>query len=144
MGDLEPWWQWLILGALLGAAEIILPGFFLIWLAIAALITGTLAFILPMSVAAQIVVFAALAIASVYASRRFMIANPIVSDDPKLNDRAARLTGQIVQVVEAIEGGSGRVKVGDGVWSARGDDCAVGARVRITGIESSTLLVEPV
>lgn len=142
MSGLEPCWQWLILGALLGAAEIIMPGFFLMWLAIAALITGALAFLLPISVSTQIVVFAALAIAAVYAGRRYMLANPIISDDPKLNDRGARLTGQIVQVVEAIEGGSGRVKVGDGVWSARGEDCAAGTRVRVTGIESGTLLVE--
>jgi hypothetical protein len=37
---LEPQWVWLILAAVLGTAEIILPGFFLLWIGGAALLTG--------------------------------------------------------------------------------------------------------
>ena len=32
--DIEPHWQWLSLGVLLAAAEIIAPGFFLIWIGV--------------------------------------------------------------------------------------------------------------
>lgn len=135
-------WFWLSLGLLLGAAEMLLPGFFLIWLAIAAIITGLLTWVLPIGMAAQVGIFALLAIATVYAARRWLIANPIESDDPLLNDRGARLVGELVTVVEAIDGGSGRVKVGDSVWGARGPDAAVGARVRVAGCSGSTLIVE--
>ena len=41
-------------------------------------------------------------------------------------------------------GGSGRVKVGDGEWNARGSDADIGTRVRIIGSRGSDLLVEPV
>ena len=144
LNSLEPHWFWLLAGLLLGAAEIIIPGFFLIWFAIAAVITGLLAFVLPDAVALQIGVFAVVAVAMVYFGRRWFAANPIVSSDPLLNDRSARLVGEIVTVVDAIEHGSGRVKVGDSVWSAKGADALAGARVRITGANGSVLMVEGV
>ena len=144
LNSLEPHWFWLLAGLLLGAAEIIIPGFFLIWFAIAAVITGMLAFVLPDAVALQIGVFAVVAVAMVYFGRRWFAANPIVSSDPLLNDRSARLVGEIVTVVDAIEHGSGRVKVGDSVWSAKGADAAVGAKVRISGANGSVLMVEGV
>ena len=144
LNSLEPHWFWLLAGLLLGAAEIIIPGFFLIWFAIAAAITGLLAFVLPDAVALQIGVFAVVAVAMVYFGRRWFAANPIVSSDPLLNDRSARLVGEIVTVVDAIEHGSGRVKVGDSVWSAKGADAAVGAKVRISGANGSVLMVEGV
>ena len=142
LNTLEPHWFWLILAALLGSAEILVPGFFLIWLGIAALITGLAAWFLPISVTVQGLLFAALAVASVYAGRRWFAQNPIESDDPKLNDRGARLAGEIVTVVEAISNGRGRVKVGDSVWTARGPDTASGGQVRVIGADGAVLLVE--
>ncbi len=146
MNDWQSWltdhWFWLSLGLLLGAAEMIAPGFFLIWLAIAAIVTGLLTFLLPIGIVAQVGIFALLAIGTVYAARRWLRANPIGSTDPLLNDRGARLIGEVVTVVEAIDHGHGRVKVGDSVWAARGPDAATGARVRITGCTGSTLTVE--
>jgi inner membrane protein len=144
LNTLEPHWLWILVGVLLGAAEIIVPGFFLIWFAVAAIVTGILAFLLPISGAVQIAVFAVLAVATVYAGRRWFASNPILSSDPQLNDRGARLTGEIVTVVEAIDHGTGRVKVGDSVWGARGADASVGDRVRVTGADGAVLLVEGV
>jgi membrane protein implicated in regulation of membrane protease activity len=46
-------------------------------------------------------------------------------------------------VVQAIEHGSGRVHIGDSEWNVRGPDVAAGERVRITGTDGATLLVEP-
>ncbi len=144
LNALEPHWLWILVGVLLGAAEIIVPGFFLIWFAVAAIVTGILAFLLPISGAVQIAVFAVLAVATVYFGRRWFASNPIISSDPNLNDRGARLTGEIVTVVEAIDHGTGRVKVGDSVWSARGADAGVGDKVRVTGADGAVLLVEGV
>ncbi len=144
INTLEPHWFWLLVGVLLGAAEILVPGFFLIWFAVAAILTGMLAFLLPIPVVLQIGLFAVLAVGAVYAGRRWLASNPIISSDPKLNDRGARMAGEIVTVVEAIEHGTGRVKVGDSVWSAKGEDAGVGAKVRITGAHGSVLMVEAV
>jgi len=46
-------------------------------------------------------------------------------------------------VVQAIENGSGRVKLGDSEWLVRGPDAAAGERVRVSGSDGATLLVEP-
>lgn len=146
MGDpifgIEPQWFWLGLGAILCGAEIVAPGVFLIWLGLAALITGAAAFVLPISAAMQIGLFSLLAIATVYAARRWIRSNPIVSEDPLLNHRGARLAGEIVTVVEAFAQGSGRVKVGDSVWSAKGPDAPVGTKMRVTGADGAVLDVE--
>ena len=133
---------WLSLGLILGASEMVIPGFFLIWLGLAALIVGGLDYFLPITVAYQVAMFATLSVITVFAGKKFLHDNPIESDDTKLNDRGARLTGEIVTVVEAITDGNGRVKVGDSIWSARGVDAALGARVKVIGADGAVLLVE--
>ena len=137
-------WLWLIAAAVLGITEIIIPGAFLMWIGIAALITGLVALAVPVGVPVQLALFAITAIASVYVGRRVLIRNPIVSADPLLNDRGARLIGEIVTAVEPIDESQGRVKVGDGVWSARGTTAAIGDRLRVTGIDGGVLLVEQI
>ena len=99
---------------------------------------------LPLPLAAEVVLFGVLALTAVFAAKRWFRDNPIVSDDPMLNDRGARMVGEVVTVVEAIDGGEGRVKVGDGVWTARGEDAPIGTRVRITGVAGSVVTVEAV
>lgn len=139
---LQDHWGWLVFAALLGIAEVMIPGVFLIWIAIAAAITGLVALALPIAMPAQLLLFAALSIAAVWGGRRWYVDNPVASTDPLLNDRTARLIGETVTVVEAISGGEGRVKVGDSVWTARGEDAEVGARVRVVGAEGTVLRVE--
>ncbi|MES2175824.1 MAG: NfeD family protein [Pseudomonadota bacterium] len=139
---LQDHWGWLVFAALLGMAEVMIPGVFLIWIAIAAAITGLVALALPIALPFQFLLFAALSIAAVYAGRRWYVDNPVASTDPLLNDRAARLIGHSVIVVEPIVGGEGRVKVGDSVWSATGPDTPMGARVRVIGVDGTILRVE--
>lgn len=137
-------WFWLSLGLILGVAEMVAPGFFLMWLGLAALTVGVLDYFLPITVAYQVAMFAILSVLAVFAGKKFLQENPIESDDPNLNDRGARLTGEIVTVVEAISNGHGRVKVGDSEWSARGTNAIEGSQVRVTGADGAVLLVEAV
>ncbi|HYW16470.1 MAG TPA: NfeD family protein [Allosphingosinicella sp.] len=141
---LEPHWMWMLAAILLGIAELIVPGVFLIWLAAAAAATGLIALAFGIALPFQFAAFALLAIAAVFFGRRWYDNNPMPSADPLLNDRAARLTGRTVVVAQAIVNGEGRVRVGDSVWSCRGPDCAEGSRVRIAGADGSCLKVEPV
>lgn len=135
---------WLIAAVLLGIAELVAPGVFLIFLAAAAAITGALVLIFPdMPLAVQLLGFAAWSVVSVLLGRRFYRDMPVESTDPLLNDRIARLLGETVTVTVAIDGGSGRVRVGDSEWAARGPDAPVGARMRITGAVGNALKVEP-
>ena len=136
-------WIWLIAAAVLAAAEIVAPGVFLIFLAGAALLTAVAAAVgLPFAV--QLAMFPLFSLASVWFGKRWYHRNPVASSDPLLNDRSARLIGQTVEVVSAIQHGGGRVKVGDGVWEARGPDAAVGERVRVIGAVGTCLTVERV
>ncbi len=137
-------WWWLVLAVVLGIAEIVAPGFFLIWIGAAALVTGLLSLLLGLPPAAEFAIFAVATVIAVYAARRWFSLNPIISADPLLNDRTARMIGKVVTVVEAIDGGNGRVKVDDGVWNATGPALAVGRRARIVGADGSLLRVEPV
>lgn len=144
LAALEQHWFWLSIGLVLGAIEMLAPGFFLMWLGLAAIIVGVLTWLLPISLPLQVALFAILSVLTVYAGKRFFSNNPIESTDPKLNDRGARLTGEVVTVVEAISSGRGRVKVGDTEWNARGENAKVGAQVRVTGADGAVLLVEAV
>ncbi len=145
IANMDPNWFWLSAGVLMAAAEIVAPGFFLMWLGVAAIITGVVAWIMPdLGVPAQVGLFAILSVIAVYAARKWLVDNPITSDDPLLNDRGGRLAGEVVTVIEAIENGRGRVKVGDSVWIARGADAAEGSTVRVTGAQGAELLVEGV
>ena len=144
LGDLDAHWVWLMLGLLLAALEMLVPGVYLIWLAAAALITGTLTFAFDLSLPLQVVDFVFLSLIAAFSAKRFLGERPIESSDPLMNRRGARRVGETARVVTAIEHGSGRVKVGDSEWIARGADVPAGERVRITGTDGSSLLVEPV
>jgi membrane protein implicated in regulation of membrane protease activity len=137
----DHWW-WVGAGALLGILEILLPGIFLIWIAIAAWITALIVALVPLSLAFQLAIFVLLAFVTVFAGRLYYAQNPVTSDDPHLNTRAARLIGQVVIVESAIENGKGRVRVGDGVWNATGPDAPGGASVRIVAADGTLLTVE--
>lgn len=143
VNSVEGHYLWLALGLFLVAAEIIVPGMFLIFLGLAALITGFAVWIFPISVPLQIVLFAVLSFAAVFIGRNFIRANPVEEADPKMNKRGDRMAGETAVVVEAISDGSGRVKHGDSEWLARGPDLDVGAKVRILGSDGAVLNVEP-
>lgn len=140
--SLAPHWIWFAIGLLLAAAEMAIPGVFLIWMAGAALITGAVTWLLPIGLPLQIVIFAVLAIVAVFSGRRYLQSHPVVSADPLMNDRGARAIGEMVLVTHAIDGGSGRVKLGDSEWIAKGPDAEPGTRMRVSGHDGAVLLVE--
>lgn len=142
LNSLDPHWTWLAIGLFLAAAEIAVPGFFLIWLAAAAVITGLVAWIMSVSFALQVLLFAVLSIGLVLAARRWLRTNEIESADPAMNDRGARLLGDTVLVTHAIDGGTGRVRHGDSEWLAKGPDAPPGTRMRISGHDGAVLIVE--
>ena len=140
---LQAHWVWLTLGVVLAGLEMLLPGIYLIWLALAAIVVGVLTLTLDLSLPMQVIDFVFLSLIIAFSAKRFLRDRPIESSDPLLNRRGARLVGETALVVQAIEHGSGRVKLGDSEWIARGPNVAAGERVRISGSEGAILLVEP-
>ena len=140
--DLAPWTEWMIFAVALAIGELVLPGIFLIWIAIAAAITGAVAYFAPdVAMPLLVILFAGLCLVATYAGRRWYVRNPVDSADPLLNDRVARLVGRTVTVVEPIAHGEGRVSLDDGTWSARGPDAPLGARLVVVTAEGTTLVV---
>lgn len=140
--SIELHWAWLALGLLLAVGEMTIPGVFLIWMAGAAVLTGLISWLVPFSVPLQIVLFAVLSVAAVLVGRNYLRTNPIVPADPKMNDRGARAVGETVVVTQVIEGGEGRVKLGDSEWIAKGPDAEPGTRMRVASHDGSVLMVE--
>jgi membrane protein implicated in regulation of membrane protease activity len=142
MNGIDPGWLWLIGGVLLLIAEVIAPGFFLVFVGAAAIATGLFTMLFDLGTAPQLALFALYAIIAVMLGRRFYANRASDSADPLLNNRAARLVGKVVTVTVTVDEHSGRVRVGDSEWSARGGPAEAGERVRITGIEGNCLKVE--
>jgi len=140
---LEPGWLWMIGGVLLLIAEIIAPGFFLVFIGGAAIAAGLFTLLFGLGLAGQLSLFAVYAVIAVMIGRKFYANAAVDAGDPLLNDRAAQLVGRSVTVIESVDEHSGRVRVGDSEWSARGGPGSAGERVRITGVEGNCLLVEP-
>ena len=134
---------WFAGAILLVIAEIVAPGFFLIFLAVGAGVAGVAACLPGVPVLAQALV-CAVATAGVVAIgwRWYRGARMGDAVDPLLNDRAARLIGERVAVCEPITGGAGRVAVADGSWPARGPDAVAGVFVRVVAVRDGALVVE--
>ena len=140
---LEPAWLWMIGGVLLLIAELIAPGFSLIFIGAAGIATGLVALLLPLPIALQLALFAILALLTVrVGGRRFYASRYDFSSSPELNDPERRLLGRIVVVSQPVDSHGGRVRLGDSEWSARGGPAAVGDRVRIVDIDGNCLKVE--
>ncbi len=145
MGMIGAAGAWLIAALVLGIAELAAPGIFFVFLAIAAAVTGVALLGLPeLPIAVQLASFAVWSTVTVLIGRRWYRDYPVAGADPMLNDRSARMVGQIVIVETAIVDGRGRVLVGDGSWPACGDDAAAGTRVRITRVADGVADVTPV
>jgi len=142
LNSLDARYTWMAIGLLLAVAEMVIPGVFLIWMAAAALVTGLATFLLPLAGAEQVVLFAILAFISVLAGREWLRRHPVETSEPLLNDRGARMIGQMVVVIEEIAGGTGRVRHADSEWLASGPDAVIGTRMRVAAHDGTILEVE--
>ena len=142
--ELGPW-SWWLLGLILLAAELLTPGVFLVWIGIGAIVTGILSLLLwraPFWIwEVQLLVFAVLAVASIFIGRRLLLRGEATSDEPLLNQRSAGLVGRTAILHEPISEGRGRVRLDDINWPAHGPDLPVGARVRVVASNGQELTV---
>ena len=135
---------WWVLALLLIAGEVLLPGYFMLWIGIAAAAMGlVLMFVPELSFMAQAVVFAVLALISCFVYWRFVrrvLNEP--SDQPRLNRRAEQFIGRRYVLDSAIVNGQGKARVGDSLWMVEGPDLPVGATVEVIGVDGATLRVQ--
>ena len=137
------YWHWLAFGAVLLIVELLAPGMFFLWMAEGAIVTGGLLFAFPtLSFELQVGIFSVLSVSSIVIARVWVKRHPIDSDKPKLSRRMDELVVRVLVVQQAIINGEGRVKVGDSVWKARGEDCPIGSRVKVLASEGTVFIVE--
>ena len=136
-------WFWFILAGLLLIGELLAPGIFLLWLGVAAALTGVVQWLFGWGWQADAATFAVLSVALVMASWRFVMAQRNKpSDQPNLNRRHANYVGRTVRLEHAIHNGPGKVRIDDTLWEVEGPEMPKGATVRITGTRDMNLLVE--
>jgi membrane protein implicated in regulation of membrane protease activity len=135
-------WAWIILGLALAGLELLAPGIFLIWLGLAAIVTGLVDGALDLSWQASTLLFAALSVAAVLVGRA--ISRPAVQKDDAsaLNRRGEALVGRVFTLEAPIVAGEGRVRVGDSSWRVTGPDVPGGSAVRVVRVDGATLVVE--
>jgi inner membrane protein len=134
---------WWIAAGILLLAEMAMPGFFMLWLAVAAALTAILDLIFHFTGVQEIFGFAVLAFLCVLASWRFVMnSRHSKTDSPHLNQRHHGLVGRSFVLDRAIVNGSGKIKVEDTLWDVDGLDMAAGARVKVISVQGMRLMVE--
>ncbi len=134
-------WNWWTLGAIFLIVELMLPGVYFLWLAIAASLVGLLVFIFAdLAVIWQVFLFGLLSLISVIAWLTWQKKHPQKSEEPLLNQRMQRYIGKQASIVEPIINGQGKAQIGDTLWQVAGDDCPKGTKVKIIGVQNSTIL----
>ncbi|TCL69705.1 NfeD family protein [Rhizobium sp. BK251] len=142
--ELGPW-SWWVLGLVLLAAEMIAPGFFLVWIGLAALGVGMLSLLLWENALwvwqVQLLLFAVLSVAVTLLGRRLVYRSDR-TDEPFLNQRSASLVGRTATLQEPISEGRGRIHLDDTIWTVMGPDLPVGTRVKVIASNGRDLTVE--
>lgn len=153
MGDLahfmatDPvYWWWFIIACVLIILEIFIPGVYLIWIGVAAIVMGSIVyFISDISMTFQVLIFAILIVATVVTYSLYKRKYPVVVDEVALNRKSEQYIGKMLTLTEAIVNGSGKVKVNDAIWKVTcSEDMPVGRPVRVVGVENTILVVAAV
>ena len=132
---------WIVAGLVLCAAEMVAPGFFLLWIGVAAAGTGALTAAFDWGWHAQLAAFVILMVALIGLAAWRIRRRPVRD---VVNAPTAGLIGATCHAL-AFEAGEGRVSLRDGTWPARVADAsapASGDIMRVVGLDGTTLLVE--
>ncbi|MGQ0485698.1 MAG: NfeD family protein [Hyphomicrobiales bacterium] len=147
MGEFMPFaggWFWWIAAGVLMFLELLSPGTYFIFLAVAAGAVGLLDIAFDMGWRIELLSFAGFALVFVLAGRPFMGKRHVLdSDRPNLNRRMYDYVGKSYVLDEAIHNGRGRLKIEDTIWEVTGPDLPQGARIKVTAVDGLRLTVAP-
>ena len=142
------WWHWLVIGFVLCIAELAMPAFVLIWFGVGALLLGGLTWLLPLSVAVQIAVWAILSAAMLGVYLRYF-RDRRQTTRAGASDAAIGEIGILVRGVQPF-GPAGEVLfqrplLGSDRWPCSADVALpANARVRVVAVEGNVVRVEAV
>lgn len=135
-------WLWFAAAVALFVLETIVPGIHFLWFGVSAALVGLIALLIPLAWQWQLILFTLISVATLFWVRRSSRADVAKTDEPVLNIRGAQYIGRKVTVEDAIINGRGRVRVGDTIWPAQGEDASVGTNVKVVGVNDMVLVVE--
>jgi membrane protein implicated in regulation of membrane protease activity len=144
MWELSTHYLWWILALLLIAGELLLPGYFLLWIGLAAAAMGVVMWLVPsLGLLVQAVLFALLALAACFVYAKWLRPGleRRAPGSERLNRRAEQMIGQRYELVEPIVNGRGKARVGDGQWLVSGPDLPLGSTVEVLAVDGTTLKV---
>ena len=142
--DTETWrWIWVGAAVILGFAEILTAGFFMLPFAIGAILAGALAF-MGIAPEIQMATFVTGSILSLIAVQRYMRHEDEIQPPVGAN----RFVGQRAVVLETVDraAGTGRARMDTEEWRATtdGDPIDPGTEVTVVDIRGARLVVEPI
>lgn len=141
--QIEFWYWWAIALGLL-AAEVFVPGIFMMWIGVGAAVTGFALLAAPdMSIESQLLICSIVSIVSVFTWRRFFYHPEKPTDHPWLNQRSAQYIGRTFTLKESIVNGIGKISVDDSQWIVYGPDMDAGQKVLVVSVSGADMLVEP-
>jgi membrane protein implicated in regulation of membrane protease activity len=138
-------WNWFIAAAVLFMIEIVAPGAFMVWLALAAIVVGTISTFVEADWwewQGQVIAFAVLAIALIPVWRRFARGIERRTAPSFLNRRTQGYVGREFTLETPIVGGVGTIRIDDTVWRVSGPDAPAGSTVKVARADGAQLLVE--
>ena len=138
--------KWLVVGVLLLILEVVTGTTYILWPAVAALIVGFVAFILPLGWEMQFLLFFILSAVLLVVGHKFVRPKMKGGEPSDLNDRARSMVGMRVKAIADFETGIGRVQVGDTQWRASIHEGTAlsGQELRVVSVKGTTLQVEAV
>jgi membrane protein implicated in regulation of membrane protease activity len=142
ISQFPPHYVWWSIAAILMMIELIIPGAFFLWIGIASILTGLIAFKIT-SQFDLIFIFSILSVLSVWMGKYIYGMIPFYKNiyAQTLNQRGASYVGEIFTLNEAIINGAGRLKIEDGSWKITGPDLPEGTKVMIVSLDGITFTV---
>jgi membrane protein implicated in regulation of membrane protease activity len=142
--NLSPWW-WVALGVGLGALEMVVVSFVLIWPGMAAIIMALILWVAPpIQGELQVAIFAVLSIALMFIGRGYLKRFGDGEPETNLNSRTQQMVGKKAKVVD-FNLGDGHVEVNGLRWPAewpKGESAEINQVVRIIAANGMSVQVE--
>ena len=138
------YWQWWVLAAVLLIVEVLAPGTFFLWLAVAAGVVGLTVMLYPtLSLEIAWALFALLGVISVVLVLKYR-KPPTDDQATRLNKRGQDYVGRVFDLTDPIKNGKGKLTIGDTPWTVSGPDLEAGARVKVVALAGGELQVEAI
>ncbi len=137
---MQAWMMWMIAGAVLLILELVSMSFFLLWIAVAAILAGVVAIFVPIAWV-QWLAFAILALILLLATRALARSIHGSVTQPSNVDAMVGQRGVVIDAIDPLKN-VGRVRIGSDEWRARAEQAIpVEAWAEVISVAGTTLTV---